>query len=159
LSGYLQSANVWEVRTSGPASEQRLGVITGLWSGRIGVSVRPMAKGSFSKPNGNWLHDHLLSITLFVLFLASWLGQFYFQYQHELDEAASHGEPGMPMFSSEFLHSFWASTMENWQSEFLQVLAFVVLTTYIIHRHSPESRDSDDELAADVKAIRRKLEA
>ena len=118
-----------------------------------------MAKGSLSRPNGNWLHDHLLSITLLVLFLISWVGQFYFQYQHEVDEAVSHGEPGVGMFSSEFLHSFWASTLENWQSEFLQVLAFVVLTTYIIHRHSPESRDSDDELAADVRAIKRKLDA
>jgi hypothetical protein len=35
---------------------------------------------------------------------------------------------------------------ENWQSEFLQLLTFVVLTTFLIHRNSHESRDSDDEM-------------
>ena len=40
------------------------------------------------------------------------------------------------------------SILLNWQSEFLQLLAFVVLTTYFIHRGSHESRDGDDELKA-----------
>jgi hypothetical protein len=114
--------------------------------------------GSLSKPNGRWFHDHLLSLTLLVLFLVSWVGQLYFQYQHELDEARSHGESGSPLLSAEFLNSFWASTLENWQSEFLQLLTFVVLTTYLIHRHSHESRDSNDEMAADIRAIKSKLE-
>ena len=117
-----------------------------------------MAGGSLSKPNGKWFHDHLLSLTLLVLFLVSWVGQLYFQYQHELDEAATHGETGPPLFSAEFLNTFWASTLENWQSEFLQLLSFVVLTTYLIHRHSHESRDSNDEMAADIRAIKNKLE-
>ena len=26
-----------------------------------------MANGSLSKPNGNWFHDHLLSLTLLLL--------------------------------------------------------------------------------------------
>ncbi|HEX5694752.1 MAG TPA: DUF6766 family protein [Acidimicrobiia bacterium] len=118
-----------------------------------------MAKSSLSKPNGNWFHDHLLSLVLLFLFLASWVGQLYFQYQHELEEALQHGESSFGVISAEFQHSFWASTLENWQSEFLQVFTFIVLTTYLIHRHSPESRDSDDEMAADIKAIREKLEA
>jgi hypothetical protein len=100
----------------------------------------------------------LLSLTLLVLFLVSWVGQPYFQYQHELDEAGSHGESGSPLLSADFLHSFWASTLENWQSEFLQLLTFVVLTTYLIHRHSHESRDSNEVIAADIRAIKSKLE-
>ena len=56
------------------------------------------------------------------------------------------------------MNSFWASTLENWQSEFLQLLSFVVLTTFLIHRHSHESRDSNDEMAKDIRYIRRKLE-
>jgi hypothetical protein len=38
--------------------------------------------------------------------------------------------------------------LENWQSEFLQLLAFVVLTAFLIHRGSHESRDGADELKA-----------
>ena len=113
---------------------------------------------SLSKPNGNWIHDHLLSLALLAMFLVSWFGQLYFQYQHVLDEARMEGLPGPGLLSGDFMHAFWASTFENWQSEFLQVFTFIVMTTYIIHRHSPESRDTDDEMAADIRAIRRRLE-
>lgn len=66
--------------------------------------------------------------------------------------------PASRFWSGEFLHSFWASTLENWQSEFLQLLTFVVLTTYLIHRHSHESRDTNDEMAASIRYIRSKME-
>ncbi|HKY46845.1 MAG TPA: hypothetical protein VJQ79_02565 [Acidimicrobiia bacterium] len=33
------------------------------------------------------------------------------------------------------------------------------VATYLIHRGSPQSRDTDDEMAEDTKAIRRKLDA
>jgi hypothetical protein len=49
--------------------------------------------------------------------------------------------------------------LENWQSEFLQLMSFVILATYFIHRGSPQSRDGSDEMAQDIKAIRQKLGA
>ncbi len=117
------------------------------------------ASPSLSRPNGRTIHDHLLSLALFVLFLLSWIGQLVFQYWHEMDEARLHGETLESAVSADFLHSFLASTFENWQSEFLQLLTFVVLATYLIHRGSPQSRDTDDEMAEDIKAIRKKLDA
>ena len=111
------------------------------------------------QPNGNWFHDHLLSLTLIAFFLLSWLRQLYFQYRHEVDQARQHGEEAPPLFSGEFWNSFLASTLENWQSEFLQLASFVILATYLIHRDSPQSRDGDDEMAADIRAIREKLGA
>ena len=119
-----------------------------------------MAKpGSLARPTGGRIHDHLLSLVLFGLFLLSWIGQLVFQYLHELDEARQHGENLGSATSLEFLHSFLASTFENWQSEFLQLLSFVVLATYLIHRGSPQSRDTEDEMAEDIKAIRKSLGA
>lgn len=93
------------------------------------------------------------------LFLVSLIGQFYFQYQHEVNQAVQHAEPAPEPLSGEYMSSFWASTLENWQSEFLQLASFVILATYFIHRGSPQSRDGDDELKRDIKAIREKLEA
>lgn len=93
------------------------------------------------------------------LFLLSWVGQLVFQYWHEVDEARLHGDSLESPLQADFLHSFLASTFENWQSEFLQVLTFVVLATYLIHRGSPQSRDTEDEMADDIKAIRKKLDA
>jgi len=43
--------------------------------------------------------------------------------------------------------------MENWQSEFLQLLTFVVLTAVLIHRGSHESKDGDDEMRATLARV------
>ena len=34
----------------------------------------------------------------------------------------------------------WEATFENWESEFLQMAAFILLTTFLIQKGSPESR-------------------
>jgi hypothetical protein len=101
----------------------------------------------------------LLSIILASLFALSLLGQYYFQYRHEVDQALDHGQAPPAATSAEYLHSFLASALENWQSEFLQLVSFVVLATYFIHRGSPQSRDGDDEMREDIKAIRQHLGA
>jgi hypothetical protein len=49
-------------------------------------------------------------------------------------------------------------TDENWQSEFLQVLAFVTLTSFLIFKGSPESRDSDGEIQAKLDRIEQRLD-
>ncbi|HJQ96293.1 MAG TPA: DUF6766 family protein [Acidimicrobiia bacterium] len=120
--------------------------------------VEPSDRGT-RRPNGGLLHDHLLSLILVGLFIVSLAGQFYFQYQQEVNEAIIHGETAPTPGSKQFLDSFLASVFENWQSEFLQVFAFVVLTAYFIHRGSHESPDGSDEMASDIRAIKEKLGA
>jgi hypothetical protein len=48
-------------------------------------------------------------------------------------------------------------SFENWQSEFLQLLAFVVFTSFLIFKGSPESRDGQDEMVAALERIERRL--
>ena len=48
-----------------------------------------------------------------------------------------------------------AKTFENWQSEFLQLFTMVVLTAFLIHRGSQESKDSDDEMKEMLEALER----
>ncbi|HJU81373.1 MAG TPA: DUF6766 family protein [Acidimicrobiia bacterium] len=126
--------------------------------GQSRPEIDPAQRGT-RQPTGEWLHDHLLSVILLGLFFLSLIGQFYFQYRHEVDQAMVHGEPRPLLGSAQFLDSFFASVFENWQSEFLQVFAFVLLTAYFIHRGSHESPDGSDEMAADIKAIKEKLGA
>lgn len=94
--------------------------------------------------------DYGLSMVLFALFLLSWTGQAVTQWQ---EEQSVHEQHGTTLTMHEFLPSFWSATFENWQSEFLQLLSFVTLTTYLIHKGSPESRDSDDEMMERIKRI------
>jgi hypothetical protein len=97
-----------------------------------------------------WLHDHLLTIVLASLFLGSWVGQFIAQVAQVSNEAREHGQS----FSwREFWPEFLATTLENWQSEFLQLFTFVVLTAYLIHRNSAESPDGDDETKAMLQEL------
>ena len=95
-----------------------------------------------------------LSIVLLMLFLASWVGQGVSQWQTFTDEERAHGEePALGDFASEF----GASTLENWQSEFLQLFSFVALAALYIHKGSSESKDSEEKIEASLKRIEQKL--
>ena len=106
-------------------------------------------------PRRRPLGDKGLAIALAAMFLASWIAQFIVEIVVVRNEAESHAES----FSwGEFWPHFWQSTLENWQSEFLQLLTFVVLTTYLVFRGSPESKDSDDEMHAALERIEAKVD-
>jgi len=97
-----------------------------------------------------WLHDHMLAVVLAALFLVSWVGQFVAQAVEVSKDAAEHGQ----QFAwSDFWPQFLSATFENWQSEFLQLLTFVVLTVHLIQRNSAESPDGDDELKAMLQEL------
>jgi hypothetical protein len=96
-----------------------------------------------------------LAWVLLGLLLVSWFGQFVFEIVVVRNEAHAHGEA----FSwGEFWPEFGQSTLENWQSEFLQLLTFVVLTTFLVFQGSPESRDGDDEVKSQLNRIEAKLD-
>ena len=70
---------------------------------------------------------------------------------------ATHNEPSTVFGASGYVWVFLQSTLENWQSEFLQLLTFVVLTTYFIYRQSHESRDGQDEMKAAIERIEKQV--
>lgn len=88
----------------------------------------------------SWLRDNALSIVTISIFLLSWLGQSItgnFVYN---DDAKLHGQRQLNYF--EYLTSahFWEATSENWESEFLQLSAMVVLTIFLRQKGSAESK-------------------
>ena len=100
--------------------------------------------------------NYSLSISLAALFFLAWIGQLVTQWFNWANEQQEHNQP---LEVGDFLWQFWTSTLENWQSEFLQLLTFVVLTSFLIHRNSPESRDSDDEMQRSLARIEKRLKA
>ena len=95
-----------------------------------------------------------LSIALCTLFLTTWFAHGLAQWQTYTDEQREHGQPTeVGDFTSEFLQA----TLENWQSEFLQLFSFVVLASLLIHKGSAESKDSDEEMQQALKRIEEKL--
>jgi hypothetical protein len=103
--------------------------------------------------------NYSLSIVLAVLFIASWTIQTWTGWVHFQVEQQDHGQSAEVFGPSGYVWQWAAATFENWQSEFLQLLTFVILTAYLIHRGSHESKDSDDEMMAILKRIERRVQA
>ena len=95
-----------------------------------------------------------LGLSLMILFLATWLGQGVAQWQRFTDEQKAQGASTE---IGDFVSDFAQSTLENWQSEFLQLFAFVVLAALFIHKGSAESKDSSEKVEAALRRIEEKL--
>lgn len=98
--------------------------------------------------------DHGLSIVLTALFVVFWAAQAYAGFRVHSEDALQHG--GEMVSFATYLGSghFWQATAENWESEFLQMGCYVILTTRLFQRGSAESNDPDK--AAELAAQRRR---
>ena len=95
-----------------------------------------------------------LGIALMLLFFVTWFGQGIAQWQTYTDEQRAHGEAAT---AGDFISEFSQSTLENWQSEFLQLFAFVSLAALYVHKGSAESKDSDERMEASLHRIEASL--
>ncbi|MGZ8362042.1 MAG: DUF6766 family protein [Allosphingosinicella sp.] len=89
------------------------------------------------------LRDNGLSIVLLLLFLGSLIGQWIAGWHVANEELARHGRQliGLAQYATDA--QFIAAVFENWESEFLQMSAYVVLTCMLFQRGSAESKDPD----------------
>ena len=97
------------------------------------------------------LRDNGLSLTMFGLFLLFLLGQSIAGYYDYNAEQPAHQQPAVGYGAYLTSGHFWATVFENWESEFLQMAAYVVLTVFLFQRGSAESKDPDtpDEVDED----------
>jgi magnesium-transporting ATPase (P-type) len=96
-----------------------------------------------------FLKNNSLSLVFFILFLLSLVGQAITglkQHNQEMQE-----EGGRQLSMSQYISSghFLQSTFENWESEFLQMALFVILTMFLYQKGSSESKDPDKEEEVD----------
>src|SRR3546814_17486169 len=89
------------------------------------------------------LKDNSLTIVLLLLFAGSIIGQWLTGWHVALEDAARHGEPALSLGVYTLSPKFLSSVFENWESEFLQMSAYVVLTAILIQRGSSASKDPD----------------
>jgi hypothetical protein len=99
-------------------------------------------------------HEFGLGIALMLLFFGTWVGHGIAQWQVFTDEQAAHNQP---VEAGNFVAEFASASLENWQSEFLQLFAFVVLASVLLFKRSAESRDSDEKLEAALRRLEEKL--
>jgi hypothetical protein len=105
-------------------------------------------------PRDLW-RNYGLSIAFAALFSCRRILQLVTEWQVFVDEQRAHDEStGIGDFVAEFSQS----TLENWQSEFLQLFSFTLLAALLIHKESAESKDSDDQMQQALARIEKKLE-
>src|SRR5688500_19078403 len=88
-------------------------------------------------------HYHGLSIVLFTLFLVTMAGQTWsgwYAYNHEQRD---HGEAAVSLVEYLGTGHFGEATFENWESEFLQMAFYVLLTVWLFQIGSSESKRPD----------------
>jgi len=100
-----------------------------------------------------------LSLTLVALFLVAWALQTWTGWIEFVAEQTAHGTRPEAFGDDGYVWRWAQATFENWQSEFLQVFVFIVLTTFLVHRQSHESPDTDYETEASLRRIEAKLDA
>lgn len=97
----------------------------------------------------NFLRDNGLSLAVFNLFLLFLVGESIAGYFAHNAEQQEHGEP--PLSYAQFITSgtFIESTTENWESEFLEMGAYALLTAFLFQRGSAESKKLDQSEPSD----------
>ena len=90
------------------------------------------------------LRENGLSIVLVSLFLLFWVGLSVAGNHEYNSEQEEHGRHGLAYLSYLGSSHFWAATAENWESEFLQIFAYVLLTAFLFQKGSAESKKLDE---------------
>jgi hypothetical protein len=104
-----------------------------------------MAESSDSRSLKGFVRDNSLSLFFLAIFLAALVAQALVGHDAYNEEQATHGEATVSLWAYITSSSFGNAVMENWQSEYLQFLLFVLVTVWLIQRGSPESKRSGEE--------------
>jgi hypothetical protein len=86
---------------------------------------------------------------MLVLFLFSLLGQSIMGYHEYNEDQEEHRQPTVTYAEYHTTGHFVEAVFENWESEFLQMASYVLLTAFLFQKGSAESKDPDKENAAD----------
>lgn len=107
---------------------------------------------------GFW-YENSLTIVFFILFLVSLGGQFFTGLKEYNNDLKDDNYPAIT--ASEYITSghFISSTFENWESEFLQMALFVILTRSLRQKGSSESKKLNEEEEVDKEPDPNKKDA
>jgi hypothetical protein len=91
------------------------------------------------------LRENALSLTMFAIFIVTWVGMSIAGWVNDNNDHQEHGQPRESYVQYIGSGSFSEATFENWESEFLQMSVYVLFTAYLVQKGSPESRKPGGE--------------
>jgi hypothetical protein len=102
-----------------------------------------------------FVHDNALALVVFGLFFLTFIVGQTLAGQHAYNaDQRDHGELAVSYVQYLTTAHFGEATFENWESEFLQMGSYVLLTAWLFQRGSSESKrfDGDDEVDEDPRS-------
>ncbi len=99
----------------------------------------PVRRGGFVLA----LYRNSLAIAFFTLFAASFLLHAAGGAEVESIERSAQGKPPVSMLAYMGSSKFWFESMQNWQSEFVSIVAIVGFSIFLRQRGSPQSKPVD----------------
>lgn len=102
--------------------------------------------------------NNALSVVLLLLFFTFWFAQTFTGRAVHNQELGELGQRTLGLGAYLASGHFWSATAENWESEFLQMASYVVLTVHLRQRGSAESSPYPDELTPEERERARRDE-
>ena len=103
-------------------------------------------------------HRNALGLTCFAIFAVLVVALLLTGHHAYNAEQHALGNPAVSLLTYLGEGHFWEAVFENWESEFLQMAAYVILTVFLIQKGSSESKDpeqhdrvDDDPRDADLR--------
>jgi hypothetical protein len=88
----------------------------------------------------SWLYSYSFGIALAVLFILSFALHLWGSLIATNEDALRHGGEIQSMGSYLWDAQLWFESFQNWQSEFMSTAVLVVLSIFLRHKGSPESK-------------------
>jgi hypothetical protein len=102
------------------------------------------------------LRENGLSLVLVTLFVLIWIGQSIVGHREYNSDQREHRQPEVSYNSYLRSAHFWEATAENWESEFIQMFGYVILTAFLYQKGSAESKKLGDPDPVDREPRRHK---
>ncbi|KRE52541.1 DUF6766 family protein [Phycicoccus sp. Soil748] len=90
-----------------------------------------------------WLRENSLTLAFTLLLLGALVGQAVSGQAFYNENALDAGLPTLTMLEYVTSSQFAVDVAENWQSEYLQFLLYILLTVWLLQKGSPESKPLD----------------
>ncbi len=90
-----------------------------------------------------------------AFFIITIVGHWIFGWFAYVNEQQSHSQP---VEVGSYTVEMMRDTLENWQSEFLQLIWQVAGLAMLLHVGSPQSKEGDDRMEAKIDALLRRVD-
>ena len=109
------------------------------------LKAKPTAKSAPTRSVRRWMWLNGLALIMFGAFVIFAALQSFFGWQVRNEELIQAGQAADSFWGYLRTGHFGEAIFENWESEFLQMGSYVLLTAYLVQRGSPESKPLDQD--------------